>query len=141
MTDTKEPRGGPISLFSTDLDGTVIGKPDATLCFKHAWEAIPEERRPVLCFNSGRLLDHTMELLRNSDLPDPEYLICGMGTLIYDFHEKKILKEFSSTLTSGWDKDKVRDILLRHPKSRNSRSGISTGLNPAGISMTRNLRK
>lgn len=104
------------SLFSPDLDGTVAGKPDATLCFRHAWEAIPPGVRPVLCYNSGRLLGHTLELLHGSDLPEPDYLVCGVGTLIYDFHEKKVLKEFSSTLTGGWDKEKVREIMLRYPE-------------------------
>ncbi|MBN2049880.1 MAG: HAD-IIB family hydrolase [Spirochaetales bacterium] len=105
-------------LFSTDLDGTVVGKPDATLAFRLAWDSIPKERRPLLCYNSGRLLEHTLELLRESDLPESDYLICGVGTLIHDAKEKKVLKEFSATLTGGWDKEKVREVMLRYPEAR-----------------------
>ena len=100
-----------ICLFSTDLDGTVIGKPDATTAFRKTWEEISTADRPLLCYNSGRLLNQTLELMDNSDLPDPDYLICGVGILIYDMKQKKVLKEFSDTLTMGWDRELVDSIV------------------------------
>ncbi len=100
-----------IKLMSFDLDGTLIGKPDATLRFKLTYEKIPEEKRPLLCYNSGRLLKSTLDLIASSDLPTPDYCICGVGTLIYDAGIETVLKEFNNTLTSGWDSKLVKEIL------------------------------
>ncbi|RKX77055.1 MAG: glycogen debranching protein [Spirochaetes bacterium] len=105
-----------VELFSADLDGTLVGKPDATLAFKKTWEKIPDEKRPLLCYNSGRLLKHALEVLETSGLPEPDYLICGVGTLIYDYKQKEVLKEFADTLTVGWDLKKVEEVIERHPE-------------------------
>ncbi|MBI9107058.1 MAG: HAD-IIB family hydrolase [Spirochaetales bacterium] len=100
-----------IQLLSFDLDGTLTGNPDATLRFRKTWEGLEEEKRPLLCYNSGRLLKSTLELIDFSDLPAPDYCICGVGTLIYDYKKDSQIKEFLSTLTTGWDLGKVREIL------------------------------
>ena len=105
-----------IKLFSSDLDGTLIGKPDATLAFKMTWESLDPEKRPLLCYNSGRLLYDTLGVLGHTDLPKPDFLICGVGTLIYNFQEKKVLKEFSDTLTLDWDIVAVEKIMSQIPE-------------------------
>ena len=105
-------------LFSSDLDGTLIGKPDATLAFRRTWKqlrsSVDPEGVPLLVYNSGRLLPHTLELVQQSYLPDPDYLICGVGTLIYDYRKKHIVKVFSDTLNTGWDRQTVREVLLSY---------------------------
>lgn len=100
-----------IKLLSFDMDGTLTGKPDATLRFRLTWEKMKKTKRPLLCYNSGRLLKSSLELIESSDLPEPDYCICGVGTLIYDYNKKEILKEFSTTLTNGWDREKINEIL------------------------------
>jgi sucrose-6F-phosphate phosphohydrolase len=109
-----------IKLFCADLDGTLTGKPDATLAFQKTWDTLRREKRPyeapVLVYNSGRLLPHSLELLQQSYLPEPDFLICGVGTLIYDFRKKEVLKVFADTLGTGWDRNKVREIVQQFPE-------------------------
>jgi sucrose-6-phosphatase len=105
-----------IRFFSPDLDGTLIGKPDATSVFRKTWERLPAGSRPLLCYNSGRLLNQTMELLDRSDLPRPDYLICGVGSQIYDMTRQAVIKEFSETLTVGWDPATVEKVVSAYPR-------------------------
>ena len=109
--------GEQIKLFSPDLDGTLLGKPDATLAFQHTWEHLRSEGKPhpapILVYNSGRLLPHTLEVIKASFLPDPDYLICGVGTVIYDYRKREFIKVFSDTLHTGWDREKVQQVMRR----------------------------
>ena len=52
-------------------------------------------------------------------MPKPDYIIAGVGTLIYDFKNKCIVKEFNDVLDEGWDLKAVEDIIqnIDHPIS------------------------
>ena len=103
-----------IKLLSFDLDGTITGNPDAALRFRLSWEALEEKEKPLLCYNSGRLRKSMVDLIAAADVPKPDYCICGVGTLIYDYRNDLVLKEFETTLTSGWDREKIRSIISRY---------------------------
>ena len=103
-----------LRLLSFDLDGTLTGNPDATLRFKLTWENLDEGTRPLLCYNSGRLLKSTLDLIETADLPTPDYCICGVGTLIYNYKERSVVKEFTTSLTTGWDIEAIKNVLKEY---------------------------
>lgn len=106
-----------IQIFSTDLDGTLIGKTDALDCFRRTWSAIPDDQRPLLCYNTGRLLEDTQDLIESGVLIEPDFLICGVGTTIYDYRTSKLMKSFGAVLDEGWDAATVERIMFPEPGS------------------------
>jgi sucrose-6F-phosphate phosphohydrolase len=108
-----------IRLFASDIDGTLLGKADAALAFRLTWEGLEEKKRPLLCYNTGRLLDDTLGLIRKKLLPEPDFLICGVGTVIYDFGRKEELKSFQDILEEGWDRNAAEEVMReRFPDAR-----------------------
>jgi len=101
----------PIRLFASDLDNTLLGHQGATRTFTATWETLERERRPHLVYNTGRLLDDARSVIRKERLPTPDYLICGVGTSIYDVHEGVLLKAFAEILEEGWNLEKVGEIV------------------------------
>jgi len=107
-----EPRQDKVRLFATDLDGTILGNLEAAQAFRETWNSLPAKTRPLLCYNTGRLLDDTQHLIEDRILPEPDLLICGVGTVIFDFKEKKAVKAFSQVLEEGWNRTRVQEIVL-----------------------------
>ncbi len=105
-------------LFSTDLDGTLLGNPEATNRFNTAWRGIPAARRPLLVYNSGRLVADMRALVAAGALAEPDYLIGGVGTQIHDFRAGRDLDAFAATLAEGWNRDRIEAIVASFPGVR-----------------------
>lgn len=100
-------------LFSTDLDGTVVGNADATRRFAQFWHSLPNDTRPVLVYNSGRLVEDQLALIEETGLPEPDFIIGGVGTMLYSKADTALSDRFSSAIAEGFDYPSVERIVAQ----------------------------
>jgi sucrose-6F-phosphate phosphohydrolase len=99
-----------IRLFATDLDGTLLGNAEATHRFKAAWDALSPAARPLLVYNSGRLVADLRRFVDDGTLPLGDYWIGGVGTEVFDVRAGRLLTGFNRHLAEGWDLERVRAV-------------------------------
>src|SRR5690606_38940774 len=95
-----------IRLFSSDLDGTILGNPEAAWRFSEAWQSVPVTRRPLLVYNTGRTVEDTKSIVAARQLPEAEFIIGSVGTelhnSIYNWGN-----EFCSQFGSDWCLERI----------------------------------
>lgn len=103
-----------IRLFSTDLDGTLLGNPDAVWRFGARWSALDPARRPLLVYNTGRTVADTQALIAARHLPEPDFIIGSVGTELHDslYHRGG---EFHTRFGEGWDLGLVESLVREIP--------------------------
>ncbi|WP_338357597.1 HAD-IIB family hydrolase [Yeosuana marina] len=108
-----------IKLLSFDIDNTLIDFNTLKSNFGKVWNKYRPQTDVLLTYNTGRLIDDALNLIKRGVLPEPDYIIAGVGTLIYDYNKKCVVKEFNEVLDEGWDIAAVEEIIqsLDHPIS------------------------
>lgn len=99
-------------LFSTDIDGTIYEGPDSAKTFADFWNQLrTRPSPPLLAYNTGRSIEDALDLISRTPLPSPDYLIGGVGTEILDHGAGLPMEEWTSTLSRGWDIERVESII------------------------------
>lgn len=101
-------------LLATDIDGTMIseelGHP-GLLELRH----VLEKRKPefALAYASGRSVRLVKEAIKDFALPQPDFLVCAVGTQIYyrQGQEYFIDKGWSNYLDRNWKRDEIKKRL------------------------------
>lgn len=100
-----------VRIFFTDLDGTVVGDNAGTARFRDFWQTLPEASRPLLVFNSGRLLDDQMELMQSVPLPEPDFIIGGVGTMLFSSKQPALSTDYTRSLGKAFDIEAIRSVM------------------------------
>lgn len=103
-----------IRLFSTDLDGTLLGNPEACWRFAAAWDNLPSGRRPILVYNTGRTTTDAQALATARGLPEPDFIIGSVGTELHDALYNSA-DDFRNRFGEGWNRELVHRIVAETP--------------------------
>lgn len=103
-------RGKKVKLVCSDIDGTVLGVPEAVVEFRRVWHEMAGDR-PILIYSTGRLLEDAKRVIREGGLPMPEFFIGGVGTMVEEVKSGEVLKEYSEVLDQNWDREKVDELV------------------------------
>lgn len=97
-----------------DLDGTLLGRTDATKRFRDWWNSRVFSRR--LVYASGRRYDSVADSIEQFELPKPDAVVADVGSDVRIFPSGIPLLEWSSRWWSTWEIDGVRAALDGQPE-------------------------
>ena len=83
MSKTKANNQVEIRLLSFDIDNTLMDFHTYKSNFTKIWGTYQPEH-VLLTYNTGRLIDDVLQLIEQNVLPEPDYIISGVGTHIYN---------------------------------------------------------
>ena len=100
-----------MNLLVCDLDGTLLGDDRALADFADWYAGAKALFR--LVYASGRFVDSICESINDSQLPDPDAIVGGVGTQIYDVLAGRQLPMWPPS-TLEWNPDQVRAVCASH---------------------------
>lgn len=101
----------PLRLFSSDIDGTLAGDREASLRFARFWNELDPESRPLLVYNSGRLIDDILEYTAEEGLPKADIVIGGVGTMLGADTHPHLALDYTTSIGVGYDAEAIAAVL------------------------------
>lgn len=107
----------PMRLFSTDLDGTLLGHPEGLARFSQRWATCETHHRPRLVYNTSRTVADTLSLVETRQLPQPDFILGSLGT---EYHDATSTSDagLREHFRLGWDLETVEEIVGAIPGLR-----------------------
>jgi sucrose-6F-phosphate phosphohydrolase len=103
----------PLKLLITDVDGTLLGDEEAVTRFG-VWRRGPG-RQVRLAYNSGRFVESVRLSIKMHALPEPDAIIGGVGTEIFDVAAGVPLQPWP-VISGGWDPEEIRRVCAWFPE-------------------------
>lgn len=118
------------SLLISDLDDTLLGNPEALRRFRDYYD---DECADLvsLVYASGRFAESIREDIASGDLPEPEYIIGGVGTEIRTYPDNQFVDEWEEAMATDWSAEAVVQLfadearMVLQPESSQSAFKVS----------------
>lgn len=104
-------------LFSTDLDGTLLGNPEGLAQFSHRWTTLDPGQRPLLAYNTSRTVADTLALVEARQLPEPDVILGSLGTELHGGPAGSDIA-LRERFRLGWDLETIEEIVGALPGLR-----------------------
>lgn len=98
-------------MLVSDLDGTLLGNPDALYRFQGWWKALKEPLR--LVYASGRHYASVVASIEDAKLPIPDAVIADVGTDVRLFPTGIPLMEWVNRWWTGWQIEDIEQVFSR----------------------------
>lgn len=117
-------------LLVSDLDDTLLGDEKALRRFRDYYDSECVDLVSIV-YASGRFTETILGNIAESDLPEPDYMIGGVGTEIRSYRDNKIIREWEETMAADWSAEEVvrlfegEDTMRLQPQSSQSAFKVS----------------
>jgi sucrose-6F-phosphate phosphohydrolase len=102
-----------MNMLVSDLDGTLLGDDRALDGFAVWYDQVRDHLR--LVYSSGRLFDSIRGSIETFHLPEPDAIICGVGTEIHDLATGQLVAGWPQA-AFDWNPALVRDACSELPE-------------------------
>lgn len=99
-------------ILATDLDGTLVGHPEALARLKTVIERYREDW--LLVYATGRTMFQGRRLQQEEQLPEPDVWVTEVGAAI-TYAEHGPDETWQARMAEGWDREVVERLAYAHP--------------------------